>query len=282
VTVRVAVGQVPLTATLDEAVPAAVAAVEAAGRLGAHVLCLPETCLPGHRSQPRPVPDYAAAELDAAVETVAAAAGRAGLVTIVGAERPTPAGREIVAAVVDADGGRLGTQVKTQIDPSEERDYVPGSGRLVFAAAGIRFAIAICHEAFRYPEIARAAALDGAQVLFVPHFVVTDDGTLARRFGDARNPYNEQAVLMRALENTIYVAAANAAAPDQGSASCVISPEGALLAQVPYGTPGVAVADVDPARADGLMARRYAPERNQRENRGLSPRGGDSPHLSRR
>ena len=263
-TVGIAVGQTPLTATLDEAVPAAVAAVEEGGRRGAQVLVLPETCLPGHRSQPRPVPDYAAAEVDAAVEAVAAAAGRSGVVTIVGAERPTPAGREIVAVVVGTDGSRLGTQAKTQIDPSEERDYVPGSGRLVFAAAGILFAIAICHEAFRYPEIARAAALDGAQVLFVPHFVVTDDGTLARRWCDAANPYNEKAVLVRALENTIYVAAANAAAPDQGSASCVISPDGALLAQVPYGTPGVAVADIDPARADGRMARRYAPERNLR------------------
>jgi predicted amidohydrolase len=45
----------------------------------------------------------------------------------------------------------------------------------------------------------------------------------------------------------------------------VIGPDGALLAQVPYGAPGVAVADVDPARADGLMARRFAPERNRRE-----------------
>jgi predicted amidohydrolase len=282
VTVRVAVGQTPLTATLDEAVPAAVAAVEEAGRLGAGLLCLPETCLPGHRSQPRDVPDYTAAELEAAVEQVAVAAGRAGVVTIVGAERPAPGGREIVAVALDADGSRLGVQAKTQIDPSEERDYVPGSGRHVFDAAGIRFAIAICHEAFRYPEIARAAALDGAQVLVVPHFVVTDDGSRARRWCDAGNPYNEKAVLCRALENTVYVAAANAAAPDQGSASCVIGPDGALLARVPYGRPGVAVADVDPARADGLMARRFAPERNDRENRGLSPRGGDSPHLSRR
>jgi len=266
VTVRIAVGQTPLTATLDEAVPAAIAAVEEAGRLGARVLCLPETCLPGHRAQPRPVPDYSAAELDAAVDAVAAAAGRAGVVTIVGAERPTPAGREIVAVVADADGSRLGVQVKTQIDPSEERDYIPGSGRVVFAAAGIRFAIAICHEAFRYPEIARAATLDGAQVLFVPHFVVTDDGTLARRWCDADNPYNEKAVLVRALENTVHAAAANAAAPDQGSASCVISPHGELLAHVPYGTPGVAVADIDPAGADGLMARRYAPERNRQKD----------------
>jgi predicted amidohydrolase len=141
---------------------------------------------------------------------------------------------------------------------------VPGSGRQVFAAAGVRFGVAICHEAFRYPEIARAAALDGAQVVFVPHFVVTDDGSLARDWCHPANPYNEKAVLCRALENTVYVAAANAAAPDQGSASCVISPEGALLAQVPYGRPGVAVAEIDPARAHGLMARRFAPERNQR------------------
>jgi predicted amidohydrolase len=265
VTVRVAVGQTPLTVTLEEAVPAAVAAVEEAGRLGADVLCLPETCLPGHRSQPLEVPGYTAADLDAALDAVAAAAGRAGVVTIVGAERPTPVGREIVAVVVGADGSRLGVQAKTQIDPSEEPDYVPGSGRHVFDAAGIRFAIVICHEAFRYPELARAAALDGAQVLFVPHFVVTDDGSLARRWCDAANPYNEKAVLCRALENTVYVAAANAAAPDQGSASCVIGPDGTLLAQVPYGQPGVAVAEVDPARADGLMARRFAPERNRRE-----------------
>ncbi len=273
-TVRVAVGQTPLTATLEEAVPAAVAAVEEAGRLGARVLCLPETCLPGHRSQLREVPDYRAEQVEAAVDAVAAAAGRAGVVTIVGAERPTAAGREIVAVVVDADGSRLGVQAKTQIDPSEERDYVPGGGRQVFAAAGIRFAVAICHEAFRYPEIARAAALDGAQVVFVPHFVVTGDGSLAGRWCDPANPYNEKAVLCRAIENTVYVAAANAAAPDQGSASCVIDPDGALLTQVPYGHPGVAVADIDPARADGLMARRFAPERNRRaamNKRGLTP-----------
>ena len=278
-TVRIAVAQTPLTATLAEAVPAAVAAVEEAGRLGAQLLCLPETGLPGHRSQARPVPDYTVEEVDAAVEEVAAAAGRAGVVTIVGAERPTPAGREIVAVVAGADGSRLGTQAKTQIDPSEEADYIPGSGRLMFAAAGIRFAIAICHEAFRYPEIARAAALEGAQVLFVPHYVVTDDGALAERWCDAANPYNEKAVLVRALENTIYVAAANAGAPDQGSASCIISPAGELLAQVPYGAPGVAVADIDPARADGLMARRWAPERNRRESMGPGPAGGARPLL---
>src|SRR5438876_10167869 len=76
-TIRIAVASTPLTATLDEAVPAAIAAVEEAGRLGAQVLCLPETALPGHRLQSRRVPDVAQGELDSAVDAVAAAAASA-------------------------------------------------------------------------------------------------------------------------------------------------------------------------------------------------------------
>jgi predicted amidohydrolase len=261
-TVRIAVASTPLTATLGEAVPAAVAAVREAGRLGARIVCLPETGLPGHRMQARPLPDASAEEIDAAIDAVAAAAARAGVVAIVGAERPAPGGRRIVAAVVDADGTRLGEQEKTQIAPEEDPLYVAGSGRRTFAAGGLTFAVAICHEAFRHPEIARGAALEGAQVLFVPHYVTTDDGSLPARWCDAANPYNEKALLCRALESTVYVAAANVAGPDQGSASAVIAPDGRLVAQVPYGEVGVATADVDPALADGLMARRFAPERN--------------------
>ena len=177
-TVRIAVASTPLTATLEEAVPAAVAAVEEAGRLGARIVCLPETGLPGHRGQARTVPDVPKGALDDAVRAVAGAARRARVVTIVGTERPTPAGREILSVVLGADGTRLGEQVKTQIDPSEESHYVPGTGRRVFTTAGVTFGIAICHEAFRYPEIVRSLVLGGAQVVFVPHFVTTEDGSL--------------------------------------------------------------------------------------------------------
>jgi predicted amidohydrolase len=186
------------------------------------------------------------------------------VVTIVGAERPTPAGREIVAVVLDADGSQLGSQAKTQIDPTEERLYVAGSGRRTFAAAGVTFAIAICHEAFRYPEVVRGTVRDGARIVFVPHFVTTEDGTLPERWCDAANTYHEKALMCRALENTVYVASSNVAGADQGSASCIVAPDGSLVAQVPYGRVGVAVADVELELADGLLARRWAPERNGR------------------
>ena len=260
---RIAVASTPLTATLAEAVPAAITAVEEAGRLGAQVLCLPETAVPGHRLQARHVPDVTQDELDRALDEIAAAVRRAGVVTIVGTERPTAAGREIVAVVLDADGTRLGDQVKTQIDPSEEPAYVAGSGRRTFTAGGLTFGIAICHEAFRYPEISRALALDGAQVVFVPHWVTTEGGPLPEQWCDARNPYNEKAILCRALENTVYVAQSNNAGADQGSATCIVGPDGSLVAQLPYGAVGVVAADIDLSLADARLARRWAPERNR-------------------
>ena len=269
-TVRVAVAATPLTTTLGEAVPAAQAAIEDASRLGAAIVCLPEAALPGHRVQSRPVPRVTRAALDDALDAVARTAAREGVATIVGAERLTDAGREIVAVVFDATGQRLGEQAKTQIDPSEEAEYVPGRGRRTFTAAGLTFGIAICHEAFRYPEITRSLALGGAQVVFVPHFVTTDDGSLPGRWCDATNPYNEKAVLCRALENTIYVAAADIAGPDQGSITGIIGPDGSLLASLPYGQVGVVAADLDLDRADRRLALRWAPERNARQRSGAA------------
>jgi hypothetical protein len=43
----------------------------------------------------------------------------------------------------------------------------------------------------------------------------------------------------------------------------LIAPDGTLVAQVPYGRVGVTAAEVDLSRADGFLARRWAPERNR-------------------
>lgn len=260
---RIAVASLPLTATLDEAVPAAIAAIEEADRLGAAIVCLPEAVLPGHRVQPRAVPDVAQVDLDEALAEVAAAAGRLGVAAIVGTERRTPGGREIVSAVVRTDGTLDGVQAKTQIDPTEETDYVAGTGRRVFRVGGLTFGVAICHEAFRYPEIARSLVLAGAQIVFVPHYVTTDDGSLPSRWCDAGNPYNEKAILCRALENTVYVAAANVAGTDQGSITGIIAPDGRLVASLPHGRVGVVAADIDPALATRGIALRWTPDRNR-------------------
>jgi predicted amidohydrolase len=94
--------------------------------------------------------------------------------------------------------------------------------------------------------------------------VTTRDGSLPARWLDPASPYNEKAIMCRAMENTVFVAAANSAGPDQGSATCIIGPDGALVASVPYGQVGVAAAEIDLERATRLIARRWAPERSVR------------------
>ena len=109
------------------------------------------------------------------------------------------------------------------------------------------FGIAICHEAFRYPEIARVARPAKARrSSSCPHYVTTEDGSAARAAGATpSNPYNEKAVLLRAIENTVFVAAANVAGPDQGSLTCIIAPDGPQVASLDYGRVGVVAADID-------------------------------------
>lgn len=260
--IRLAVASVPFPTDLDAAVRAVVDAVGSAAEQRADLLCLPEACLPGHRLGPHPVLDHRQQDLDEAICEVRRAVRAAGVVTVLGTEGVTPHGRVLLATVLDADGTLLGHQAKTQLAPEEEAHYVPGSGRRVFHAAGVTFGVAICHEAFRHPETVRAAVRAGAQIVCHPHYAATDAERPPLRWGDPANPYNEAAVRCRAIENTVFMASANYALPDQASASAVIGPDGTLRGHVPYGRAAPLVVTIDPAEATGAMAHRYRPDRD--------------------
>ena len=74
------------------------------------------------------------------------------IATILGTERFTKAGRQIAAYVFDAGGELQGFQTKNQLDPTEDKFYVPGNTRRLFEAGGVKFGVTICHEGWRYPE----------------------------------------------------------------------------------------------------------------------------------
>jgi predicted amidohydrolase len=177
-------------------------------------------------------------------------------------ERPTAAGRQIAAFVVGADGEVQGCQTKNQIDPSEDAHYLPGATRRIFEVHGLRFGIAICHEGWRYPETVRWAAVRGAKIVFHPQLTgrVTS-GVRLTRWGSPEAPYYESAMRMRAIENAIFFASVNYAMPYAESATSLIGPSGECEAHLSYGEEGVLVRSLDLARATGLLATRYAPER---------------------
>jgi predicted amidohydrolase len=181
---------------------------------------------------------------------------------IVGMERVTDAGRQIAAVVMDARGQVQGCQTKNQLDPSEDRFYVPGTTRQLFEVNGTRFGVAICHEGWRYPETVRWAAVRGAKIVFHPQLTGSDRaGVRPTQWGAAGGAYYEKAMMMRSIENAIYFASVNYGVRFQESATSLIAPSGRCQAYLPYGQEGVLVQRIDLEEATGLLASRYAPER---------------------
>jgi predicted amidohydrolase len=229
---------------------------------GAEIVCFPEAYLPGLRGQDFEVFPWDERQQQAALDAIAASAREHHIATIMGMERISKRGREIVAVVIDSHGSIVGYQTKNQLDPSEEPSYVPGNTRRLFEINGVKFGIAICHEGWRYPETVRWAAVRGAKIVFHPqHTGSNRAGTLLTTWGAADAPYYEKAMMMRSRENTIYFASVNYALRFQEAATTLIAPSGECQAYLPYGKEGVLVQKIDVESATGLLAKRFAPDR---------------------
>ena len=260
----VALASPRVASSLDDGLARVERCLADASAQGAEIVCFPEAYLPGLRGQDFEVFRYDRAQEERALEGVSDLARTHQVATILGMERVTDAGRQIAACVIDAWGGIQGFQTKNQLDPTEDRFYVPGESRQLFEINGVKFGVAICHEGFRYPETVRWAAVRGAKIVFHPHCTGTEkEGVRLTQWGAAGAPYYEQAMMMRSRENTIYFASVNYALRFQESATSLIAPSGECQAFLPYGEEGVLVQAIDADQATGLLATRYAPERYQ-------------------
>jgi deaminated glutathione amidase len=121
----------------------------------------------------------------------------------------------------------------------------------VFEADGVRFGLTTCYE-IRFPEVSRALVDAGADVLLV---------SSAWPVGPAKEDHWTTMVKARAIENTVYVAAAGDCGPGLVGRSHVVDPLGYVLAGL-GGEPGVACADVTAERL--VAARRTLPLLAQR------------------
>lgn len=132
-----------------------------------------------------------------AVTTLLSEAAKRENVWIVGGTMPVAEGDRIHNECrVFGPDGTWHPQRKLHMTRFEKEEWVvsAGEGLTVFETEWGRFAVAICYDV-EFPEIARAAALNGADVLVVPS--CTDD-----RQGFLRVRYCAQA---RAIENQMYV-----------------------------------------------------------------------------
>ena len=254
---RIALANVRYPETPEASIGLAIGAVRQAAAAGAAVVSFPECYVPGYRLPSKRVPPPDPAFLERAWDAIAAEAERSRITVVLGTERVEDELPIACVLVFGPDGTRAGFHDKVQVDPTEEPTYAPGHLRRVFTAAGVTFGVVICHEGFRYPETARWAARQGAQVIFHPQFHEAEPGGYRpASYGEPGNSFHEQVVRCRAAENSCYFATVNYAGPGSPTTSAIGGPDGEVLAWQPYGNEGLLLADLDLSRATGLLARR--------------------------
>ncbi|WP_051021219.1 carbon-nitrogen hydrolase family protein [Nocardia araoensis] len=103
-----------------------------------------------------------------------------------------------------------------------------------FTVGDVTFGMQTCFD-LRFPEGVRRVAAAGAQVLLLPAQWIPGPGKVDQW---------TTLVRARAIENTVYVAAADQAAPRGAGASMIVDPVGAVLAEL-GDEPGVLTAGID-------------------------------------
>jgi predicted amidohydrolase len=258
---KVALASPPFPKSISDGLAIIERLVKDATKQHAEIICFPESFIPGYPLADYPVESASPCELQAALDKVRGIAAENSIAVIIPMNWYDDDRFLNIAHVISAKGEILGYQTKNQLDPSEDDIWLPGTQRSIFEVNGVKFGVTICHEGFRYPESVRWAARNDAKIVFHPHLTGSDlQGVQITEWGDKHSAYYEKAMMMRAMENTIYFASVGYAMKYQESTSSIIAPDGTCIAYQPYGQEGVIVADIDTDKATGYLAKRFKPE----------------------
>ncbi|RWG81169.1 carbon-nitrogen hydrolase family protein [Mesorhizobium sp.] len=153
----------------------------------------------------------------------------------------------------------------------ESTAYEPGTEAVVTAIGGTKLGFAICYD-LRFPQLFRAEALAGAEVLSVP-------AAFTRQTGEA---HWHVLLRSRAIENGAYViAAAQGGVHEDGREtyghSLIVDPWGRVVAEAAHDEPGVIVAEIDPAQSSA--ARRKIPNLKNARDFTVNAGEGEAPRL---
>jgi predicted amidohydrolase len=255
---KIALASPPFPKSIDEGLIVLERMVIEAAEKHADIICFPESYLPGYPGMGYSIQDRTSEKLQAALDRVCKIAAENAIAIIVPMDWYLNEQLVNLAYVVSGKGEVLGYQTKNQLDPTEDNIWMPGTERSIFEVNNVKFGITICHEGFRYPESVRWAAQQGAKIVFHPHFSGSNtEGVKLTEWGNKSNPYYEKAMMMRALENTIYFASVNYSSLYTESATSVIDPAGNCIMHEVYGRSGIIVCDIDPGQATGILASRF-------------------------
>lgn len=224
---------------------------------GVTTLCCPEAILGvlAHESDGESPADVALGVSNGELAQVVGPLLGSTVRVIVGFTERDPSGAIFNSAAILADGRITG--VYRKVYPGYRTVFQAGEDLPVFAEAATPFGIVICNDLW-YVEPARVLAAAGAAVIFVP----TNSGH-PRSVTSSFRARGENLPVARAVENSVTIVVADIAGRRGDRVahgfSCIIDPDGAVIARAEPLVPALLIAEVSPQR------------------RAFDPRGWDGP-----
>jgi deaminated glutathione amidase len=197
---RVALGQLPVSSDPQVNLGRVAAAAADAASQGAGLIVFPEGTQARFSARLADI----AEPLDGQFCTgLAAAARSSGIAIVAGVFEPGPGGRVFNTTVGFDPSGRLAAMYRKihlfdALGHRESDDVAPGDDVIVADLGGLRVGFMTCYD-IRFPELARALAVHGAELLVLP---------AAWAAGQFKEEHWVTLVRARAIENTIWLAAA--------------------------------------------------------------------------
>lgn len=236
-TIRLALAQVPSTYYQKEAnLQRAERAMRVAAERGANAILFPEMFLTGYFVWDRA--KELAEPLDGdSIQRLQQLSSEHRLLTVCGFPELGETGIvHNTACVIDRGGRLLGGYRKTHLFAEEPEVFSAGERFEVFETSAAPIGVLICYDV-EFPEPVRALALGGARVILV-------STANMEPYQDSQEVY----LRSRALENGIFVAAANTIGEDERyryfGRSAVADPAGRIIAQAGAGEE-IVIADLD-------------------------------------
>jgi N-carbamoylputrescine amidase len=255
---RIALVQQPAGHDRDENVRRGLAAMEAAAREGAGLVCYAELAFERFYPQ-RPAGDgfekLAQPVPGPITEPFARKARELGVVVVLNLYERDGDRCYDCSPVIDADGTLLGRTRMVHITDydcfHEQGYYTPGdTGAPVFDTRVGRVGVSICYDR-HYPEYMRALALAGAELVVVPQAGAVDEWPEGLYEGEMR---------VAAFHNGYFVALCNRVGSEEllefAGESFVCAPDGTVLARARRGSEEILYADLVLADAQRSHARR--------------------------
>ena len=215
--------------------------VKAAKEQAAAIVCFPELNVTGYSTH-KEIMDTAEPIPGVASQHLLQLALQYQMVVLAGLVERDETGRVFASHLVVTPKKISGVYRKIHIAPPERDIFSPGDEVPLFNISDVKFGIQLCYDV-HFPELSTRMALDGADVLFLPH--ASPRGTPADKFKSWMRH-----LTARAFDNGLFVVACNQSGENQKGLrfpgiAVVIGPDGEVIKKETNDEEGIIVADLN-------------------------------------